>query len=267
MGVAFALMLATAAASPESRLAALERQATRQEQRLAAAQAPLIALAARIQRSALHPPAMALVDAKSAEDLVRSRALLRTLAPAIAGQTAELRRRMITTQAARAQLAQEVARRAETRARFGSVEQAALNTRLAALPTPLLQTPRAVGGPVYRLPAAGRVVLGTGDQVEGGRAQGIALATAGGAPVRAPAAGRVAYAGPFRGYGDIVLIDHGGGWATLLAGLSLATVAAREQVAQGALLGRMGREAPRLTLELRHHGRAVDVAGMAAQRG
>ena len=36
----------------------------------------------------------------------------------------------------------------------------------------------------------------------------------------APAAGRIAYAGPFRGYGTIVIIDHGGGWTSLISGLA-----------------------------------------------
>jgi murein hydrolase activator len=261
------LLLALAAATPEARLADLERQVRAQEIRLATQQAPLTALLARVEEIALRPPALALANARSAVDLVRTRALLSALQPAIATQTAALRRQMIATSAARATLAQAVSERAEARMRFGDLQQAALNRRLAALPAPA-QTSRPSGAsPAYRLPAAGQVVIGTGDRTDTGvTAQGLTLATAAGAPVVAPATGRVVYAGPFSGYGDIVLIDQGGGWATLLAGLSLATGERGERLAPGTLVGRMGNEHPRLTVELRHHGRAIDVAGMAARR-
>ena len=61
----------------------------------------------------------------------------------------------------------------------------------------------------------GEVVTGFGEVSESGvRARGLTLATAPGATVVAPARGRIAFAGPFRGYGQIVIIDHGGGWTT-----------------------------------------------------
>jgi septal ring factor EnvC (AmiA/AmiB activator) len=264
MSLACALILA--AATPEAQLAAIERDVRAQEARLAAAQAPLAALLARVQRIALRPSGLSLVDARSARDMVRTRVLLASLRPMIDARTAALRRQMIVTGAARAELAQAVAARAEERDRFGSLDQAGLNRRLGALPAPA-PGPLPHGQPVYALPAAGRVVIGTGDRgPDGIAARGLTLATASGATVSAPAAGRIAYAGPFRGYGDIVLIDHGGGWTTLLAGLSLATAASGERIGQGATLGQMARDTPRLTIELRHRGRAIDVAAMAAQR-
>ncbi|WP_420141230.1 murein hydrolase activator EnvC family protein [Sphingomonas sp.] len=263
MALAFALALA--AATPEAQLAAVEAQARVQERRLATAQAPLAALLARVERIVRRPTLLALLDG-GASDLIRSRALLASLRPMLGARIAALQRQRITTEAARAQLAQHVAERAETRARFGSLDRAALNRRLAVLPGPVGTVSAPAGKPVYRLPAVGRVVIGTGDRTDDGLpSSGLTLATAPGTAVIAPAAGRIAYAGPFRGYGDIVLLDHGGGWATLLAGLALATVGVGETVPQGAPLGRMG-PSPRLTIELRHHGRPVDVAGMAAQR-
>ena len=76
---------------------------------------------------------------------------------------------------------------------------------------------------------------------------------------------RVAYAGPFRGYGDIVILDHGHGWTTILAGLELVTAASGDLVPAGAPLGHMAKVDPRLTIELRHDGRPMDVAAMALQ--
>ena len=53
----------------------------------------------------------------------------------------------------------------------------------------------------------------------GVRARGLTLATAPGAEIVAPTAGRVIYAGRFRRYGNIVIVDHGSGWTSLIAGL------------------------------------------------
>jgi murein hydrolase activator len=263
--MAAALAFLLAAATPEARLAEIDRHVRAQELRLAHARAPLAALVAQAERIALRPPAMALADHRSAQDLIRTRALLTTLGPAIRARSLALQREMIATAGERAALAQEVAARADARTRFGSLDGAALNRRLAALPAPDGST-LAQGRPVYLLPARGRVVVGTGDRAAAGiAARGLTLATPAGTRVIAPAGGRIVYAGPFRGYGDIALIDHGGGWATLLAGLSLATVGRGDRVEQSAAVGRMGDGTPRLTIELTHHGRPVDVAGMAAQ--
>jgi murein hydrolase activator len=266
--MALMLALALAATAPETQLATLDRNMRAQELRLARMRAPLSALVARIQRIALRPPAAALLDTGSAQDLIRARALLASLPPMIRMQSAPLRRQMAEAARTRAKLEQVVATRADARMRFGSLEQASLNHRLAALPAPTSHGGSNDGGqPVYLLPANGRVVTGTGERDGTGlAARGLTLVTSPRAEVVAPAAGRVVYAGPFRGYGDIALLDHGGGWATLLAGLSLATVARGEQVAQGTTVGRMGSASPRLTIELSHGGRPVDVAGMAAQR-
>ena len=49
--------------------------------------------------------------------------------------------------------------------------------------------------------------------------KGVLVATRSGAQVIAPYDGQVVFAGPFRGYGQILIIQHGGGYHTLLAGL------------------------------------------------
>jgi septal ring factor EnvC (AmiA/AmiB activator) len=106
-----------------------------------------------------------------------------------------------------------------------------------------------------------------GERSGKGTARGLTLATPPGAAVVAPASGRIAYAGRFRGYGDIVIIDHGHGWKSVLAGLASTNIDAGGRAVAGQPIGRMGQvRQPRLTIELRHDGRAVDVAGMAAYR-
>ncbi|OJY71260.1 MAG: metalloendopeptidase [Sphingobium sp. 66-54] len=115
----------------------------------------------------------------------------------------------------------------------------------------------------YRLPAVGEVVTGFGEASESGvRARGLTIATAPAATVVAPARGRIAFAGPFRGYGRIVIIDHGGGWTTLVAGLDRLSAQVGETVRPGDPLGATGQRDPHLTVELRRQERPVDIAAL-----
>lgn len=114
--------------------------------------------------------------------------------------------------------------------------------------------------PPYRLPVAGRVLTGLGEVSDAGvRSRGLTIACAPQAAVIAPAAGRVIFAAPFRSYGMVVIIDHGGGWTTLLSGLGAVAVQVGVRVPQGATVGRAGAAMPRVTAELRRAGRAVDM--------
>lgn len=149
-------------------------------------------------------------------------------------------------------------------------EAAETQATLAALPGPLPrpadgEAPVAVarsGPPPYRLPVAGTVVTGLGELSDTGvRARGLTLATAPGAEIVAPTAGRVIYAGRFRRYGNIVIVDHGGGWTSLIAGLDTMLVKVGDPLSQGSTIGRAPRrDAPRITIELRRQGRPVDLA-------
>lgn len=257
---------ATPQAKAESGLAALDARVRVQEARLAEQEAPLAQLLATAQRLALRPPALALVRPAAADEMVRTRALIASLAPEIKRRTAALRRQMIATQAARARAAQALVEALDTGLGADALAQSPRTTeRLAALPGPDFPA-FARHEPAYRLPAAGRVVVGMGERSgESVRARGLTLATPPGAAIQAPAMARIAYAGPFRGYGDIVILDHGHDWTTLLAGLELVTAATGDIVQAGAPIGHMGRDKPRLTIELRHGGAPVDVAAMALQ--
>lgn len=163
--------------------------------------------------------------------------------------------------------------------------QAGLRARLANLPGPLLR-PRLPGRaamppptelerlaaaasapPPYRLPVLGRLVSGMGELSESGvRARGLTLATARGAQVVAPAAGRVAYAGAFRSFGRIVIIEHDNGWATLVTGLGRLGVKADEELIQGSPIGVAGDGEPRITVELRRNGQPIDILPIVSRR-
>ncbi len=84
------------------------------------------------------------------------------------------------------------------------------------------------------LPARGKILLGFGDSAEGGTPQrGLTIETRPGAAVVAPFDGRIVFAGPFRGYGRILIIEHGGAYHTLLAGLGRIDVSVGQVVAMG----------------------------------
>jgi septal ring factor EnvC (AmiA/AmiB activator) len=79
-----------------------------------------------------------------------------------------------------------------------------------------------------------------------------------GAQVVAPGGGRVVFAGPYRGYGKIVIIDHAGGWTSLVTNLFQLDARVGQVVIAGAPLGLAGAGQPVLTLELRHQGIPVN---------
>ncbi len=150
----------------------------------------------------------------------------------------------------------------------------ATRAALAALPAPEprplrpgeaapFDTAHWAGDPPYMLPVSGDLVTGFGEVSRAGvRARGLTLATAGSARAIAPAGGTIAYARAFRGYGRIVIIDHGGGWTTLITGLAELSVKRGDRVAQGDVLGRVGTPddaLPHITVELRRKGRPVDM--------
>jgi septal ring factor EnvC (AmiA/AmiB activator) len=86
-------------------------------------------------------------------------------------------------------------------------------------PAPLpVEVGTSQGAPlVYRLPADAPVTDGVGEvSANGVRSRGITLATPRGMPLIAPASGTILFAGPFRDFDGVVIIDHGGGWKSVL---------------------------------------------------
>lgn len=125
------------------------------------------------------------------------------------------------------------------------------------LPRPGAEAGRVPGPAPYRLPVQGALVTGFGELSPSGvRARGLTFAVRPGAAVRAPAAGTIAYAAPFAGYGEVVILDHGKGWTSLVSGLAALAVRPGARVAQGMSLGTAG---PRVTVELRRRGQPLDL--------
>ncbi|MEA3542579.1 MAG: peptidoglycan DD-metalloendopeptidase family protein [Pseudomonadota bacterium] len=119
---------------------------------------------------------------------------------------------------------------------------------------------RPSGPPPYRLPVVGQLVTGMGEVNDSGvRARGLTLVTQPGAQAIAPTAGRIAFAGPYRDYGQILIIDHGGGWTTLITGLHRLATGVGDAVRQGDPVGVTSARRSNITVELRRNGRPVDI--------
>lgn len=106
----------------------------------------------------------------------------------------------------------------------------------------------------------GRQRLGRTPGIEATR-NGIELSIADGHVVSAIHDGTVSQAGPVSGYGQLVVIDHGGGAMSLYGHLSSPTVNSGDRVAAGSSVGRSGRNTagnPSLYFELRVDGKPVD---------
>jgi septal ring factor EnvC (AmiA/AmiB activator) len=112
----------------------------------------------------------------------------------------------------------------------------------------------------YQLPAAAPVTVGLASVDSSGvRSRGLTLATNRGAAVAAPAAGTVKFAGPFRDYDGVIIIDHGGGWLSLLVNVA-SPLHAGDRVALGQDIGRaLGP----LQVELSQNGRRISPALIA----
>jgi septal ring factor EnvC (AmiA/AmiB activator) len=90
--------------------------------------------------------------------------------------------------------------------------------------------------------------------------KGLTFETRPGAQVVAPFDGRVLFAGTFKGYGQILIIGHGDGYHSLLAGLDRVDESVGQWLVAGEPVGAMssGSQKPHLYLELRRNGQPID---------
>jgi murein DD-endopeptidase MepM/ murein hydrolase activator NlpD len=113
-------------------------------------------------------------------------------------------------------------------------------------------------------PVSGPVVSGFG--MRWGRMhEGIDIAVGYGTPIHAAASGTVIFSGWMSGYGNFVIIDHGGGMATAYGHQSSIAVGGGQSVSQGQVIGYVGCTGhcfgPHLHFEVRINGSAVDPMG------
>lgn len=154
---------------------------------------------------------------------------------------------------------------------------ASLRRELAALPGPILRpidlaaplptpsgaapSPAASAPPPgdFQLPVQGRTLIGFGAKRDSGLAStGLVLAPVAGAQVVAPGRGRIAFAGAYRGFGRIVIIEHAGGWTSLVTGLARVDVAVGDSVIGGSPMGVADGGSAPVSIELRGGGKPVN---------
>jgi septal ring factor EnvC (AmiA/AmiB activator) len=119
--------------------------------------------------------------------------------------------------------------------------------------------PAAPGAPVS--PALGTRKIRFGEILNGARAEGLTLSTRSAAQVVAPLDARVQYAGVFRTYGQMLILDVGGDVLVIVAGLDALYPEAGQWVLAGEPIGRMSDRkspSPELYLEVRSKGQPVD---------
>ena len=135
---------------------------------------------------------------------------------------------------------------------------------IAALAKPLDIRPFPSAPSSLVVPARGRLTLRYGErdgENPGATSKGIMVSTRAGAQVVAPYDGRIVYSGEFRGYGQLLIIEHGGRYHSLLAGVERLNAAVGQWVLAGEPIGVMGRPQngkPELYYELRRTGQPIN---------
>jgi septal ring factor EnvC (AmiA/AmiB activator) len=152
-------------------------------------------------------------------------------------------------------------------ARRPPTQRAVARARPPVAPPP--ETARGFGRERGQLswPTEGRVVAEFGPQTHPRfgtetHRSGVDIEAPEGTPIRAVASGSVAYRGWLKGYGNLVVLDHGDGYHTLYAHAAQVLVDEGDQVRGGTMIARVGEtgsvEGPRLYFEVRYQGRAED---------
>jgi murein hydrolase activator len=120
---------------------------------------------------------------------------------------------------------------------------------------------------IFQLPIKGSIISNYGQQKEEDLNayvfnSGIDISAPLGEPVRAASFGTVIYIGNVKGYGNIVILDHGGNVVTLYAHLSEVLVKANDQITKGQIIAQIGSSggapSPRLHFEVRVEGKPVN---------
>lgn len=137
----------------------------------------------------------------------------------------------------------------------------------ATTPPPVASTQPATrpaaGSSRFAWPVSGPVIAGYNAPVGGKPNQGINIQASSGTPIKAASGGTVAYAGnELRGYGNLVLIQHGDGLVTAYAHAGSLSVKKGDTVSAGQTIGTVGQtgavDQPQLHFEVRKNSQPVD---------
>ena len=180
---------------------------------------------------------------------------------------------VVATPPSTASAAVKTVARAKPAARVGAAPQR--RSRPAAAPAPIPRQPIPRPPPRSRRdflwPVKGKLVSSFGPKEDGLHNDGINIAAPRGAPVRAADDGVVAYAGnELRGYGNLLLLRHAGGWTTAYAHNERMLVRRGDAVRRGQVIAHVGSSGsvttPQSHFELRRGARAIDPIGSLTRK-
>lgn len=263
-------------AAARAKLQALGVRETALDARLGDDRNRLARLLSALQLFRRDPPPALLVRPNDALDAVRAVILIRAMTPELERRAANLTaesRSLATLRreaaAANADLFSAESVQAEQRSDIERLMDGERQDQLYARSPGAMTTtlPQATALPAFtRLiaPVGGPIVRPYGSPMpDGERAPGVAYRPSNGSVVRAPAAGTVAFAGPVPGWGVVVILNAGGPYHIVLAGLTETSLAPGQSVASGAPVGRMGnagKSPSELYMEVRQGGAPQDPA-------
>ncbi len=282
-------------ADKRTELAALNARDTSLQTQMGANQTDLAHLLGALELYRRDPPPALLITPRSAKDAVRAAILIRAAAPELARRAADLRVKVEDLQRLRRQMAtlsedlftsesalaegraaiekdlhqkDALQKQLESEAADADRSAQALARRLRSLGASLNGPATRAGAPDHaptalRAPVDGQVVRRFGQSGGGPRSDGFSWRTSAGAVVRAPAAGLVEYAGALKGWGGVMILDLGGGYHLVLAGLDRMAATTGRPVEAGQAVGAMAERSlgqPELYMELRKEGEPQDPA-------
>ena len=213
-----------------------------------------------------------LMERIEAERRATMEAAVKREAERLEGERRETERRIAEQKDAERKLAlQKEAERKESERKLAEQKEAERRAKAE-----VVAVQRAPDAPIMngglRLPAGGRVTARYGEQDRfGATSRGVTISARAGTPVLAPYAGSVMFAGPFRGYGQILIVEHSNGYHSLIAGLGRIDTSVGKHVSTGEPVGLMPSPAdgnPDLYFELRRHGQPINPErGFSAPEG
>ncbi|MEM6556169.1 MAG: peptidoglycan DD-metalloendopeptidase family protein [Pseudomonadota bacterium] len=230
-----------------TKLRRLERQVLREQKVLAAADAALALKQEEITQ-------MTAAKRAAFEDVNADAEYLRQRAESLGEKASTIRELIAALEAAA-----PGAPRLKPRLVLAEQSQSRVASR-PSLPRPTVSQPLGV----LALPATGRMVRAWGDKMPGGESsESVAFATRNGAQVSAPISGTVEFSGPFRSYGQLLILSTSDGYHVLLWGMSSNYVSVGQSVQQGEPVARMSERAngaPELFMEVRKGGKPMNPA-------
>ncbi|CCV04736.1 Filament-A [Mesorhizobium metallidurans STM 2683] len=202
---------------------------------------------------------------------------------ALAAKAGSLKELIASLEADKERKAADAAKAAEQKP--ADADKVSAQPELASLPVPeanqlAAAAPFSALQGQIALPVIGKIKRRYGaDDGNGAVMLGDMVATQSGAIVTAPADGNVLYAGPFRSYGQLLILNAGDGYHVVLAGMSRISVASGQSVLAGEPVGAMGEArvastsaskngnaTPELYVEFRKDGKPVDPTPWWADR-